>query len=112
MTTREKVIYESIKRVEERLKEIEYILNATPLKDICDIRMEADELLKGSRNENSKQYSDYFINKIEELSKRESELFELAEKQKDSLALIDERVYLDRELRDLKNELFKINRDK
>lgn len=112
MTTKEKVIYESIKRIEERLEEIGYILNATPIKDIFDIRMEAQNLLRESGNESVNRYSDYFINKIEELSKKESELFELAEKQKDSLALIDERGRLDGELRYLKRELFRINRDK
>ena len=44
------------------------------------------------------------------LSKREKEQFALAEKSKDSIKLIDEKVNLEFELSDLRNELYHIER--
>lgn len=45
MTTKEKVIRESITRIEKRLKEIDDINNARPISDLIEVRKEAQSLL-------------------------------------------------------------------
>lgn len=111
MTTKEKVINQSIEQVEKRLKEINFILEANPLSEICKIRQEAQKLLDENKTVEQRT-SDDFISKIEVLSKREKEQFSLAEKSKDSIKLIDEKVKLEFELSDLRNELYCIERRK
>ena len=54
--------------------------------------------------------SDDFISKIEVLVKREKEQFDLAEKLKDSTKLIDEKVDLEFELLELRNELYNLKK--
>lgn len=105
MTTKEKVIHRSIEQVEKRLKEVNLILDANPLSEICKIRQEAQKLLDENKTVEQRT-SDDFIAKIEALSKREKEQFALAEKSKDSIKLIDEKVNLEFELSDLRNELY------
>ena len=107
MTTKEKVINQSIGKVEKRLKEINFILEANPLSEICKIRQEAQKWLDENKTVEQRT-SDDFIAKIEALSKREKEQFALAEKSKDSIKLIDEKVNLEFELSDLRNELYQI----
>lgn len=107
MTTKEKVINEAIDRVEKKINEINFILNANPLIEIINIRKEAQKLLN-----DKKIHHLLFIAKITALSKREKEQFKLAEKGKDSIKLIDEKVKLESELYDLKNELWYIQNKK
>lgn len=109
MTTKEKIINQSIEQVEKQLKEINSILEANPLSEICKIRQEAQKLLEENKTVEQRT-SDAFIAKIEALSKREKEQFVLDEKSKDSIKLIDEKVKLEFELSDLRNELFHIER--
>ena len=109
MTTKEKVINQIIEQVEKRLKEINFILESNPLSEICKIRQEAQKLLDENKTVEQRT-SDDFISKIEVLSKREEEQFALAEKSKDSIKLIDEKVNLEFELSDLRNELYHIER--
>jgi hypothetical protein len=110
MKVKEKVIKESIKRIEKRLKEIEELQSKNPIRRICEIRMEAQTLFE--ENKGDKRFESSFINKIEILSKEEQEMFKIAEKQKDSAKLIDEQVNLEIELGELKSELFYIERSK
>ncbi|MEK6882665.1 MAG: hypothetical protein AABY22_23790 [Nanoarchaeota archaeon] len=109
MTTKEKVINQSIGQVQRRLKEINFIIEANPLSEICKIRMESQKLLNENKTV-SERTSDDFIEKIEVLSKREKEQFVLAEKGKDGIKLIDEKVKLEFELSDLQIELWHIER--
>ena len=109
MPTKEKVINQSIERVEKQLKEINFILDANPLSEICKIRQESQKLLDENKTVEQRT-SDDFISKIEVLSKREKEQFSLAEKSKDSIKLIDEKVKLEFELSELRNELYHIER--
>lgn len=110
-TTIENVINESVDRINKRLFEINFILNANPLSEICKIRMEAQELLNGNKTIEQRM-SDGFISKIKALSIREKDQFELAEKQKDSIKLIDEKIKLESELADIQRELFYMERRK
>lgn len=111
MTTKEKVIHQSIRQVEKRLKEINFILDANPLIEICKIRQEAQKLLDENKTL-AQRTSDDFMSKIEVLSKREKAQFALAEKSKDRIKLIGEKVKLELELSDLRNELYHIERKK
>lgn len=110
MTTKEKIVLKSIASIESRLKEIDLLLTANPLGEICKIRIEAQKLLEDNKGE--LRHSVGFIEKIEALSIREKEQFELAEKSKNSSKLIEEKIKLESELHDLRGELFHINRKK
>ncbi len=111
MTTKEKVINQSIKQVEKRLKKINFILGAAPVSEICKIRQEAQKLFDENKTVEQRT-SDDFTSKIKVLSKREKEQFFLAEKSKDSIKLIEEKIKLEVELSDLRNELYYIERRK
>lgn len=111
MTTKEKVIKQSIKQIEKQIKEIDFILNANPLSEICKIRQEAQKLLDENKSVEQRT-SDDFIAKIEVLSNREKEQFALAQKGKDSIKLIDKKVKLEFELSDLRTELYHIERNR
>lgn len=111
MTTKEKVLDESIARATKRLIEINAILGANPISEICNIRMEAQKLLNENKSVEQRTSAE-FIAKIGELAKREKEQFRLAKLQDDSIKLIEEKVDLVLELGDLKNELWSINRNR
>lgn len=108
MTTKEKIIRKSINHIEKKLKEIDNILNAKPLNEIFKIREQTQILL--DENIKGQITSKEFMSKLEELSKRERQQFELAKKI-NSVKLIDKKVDLEFELTDLKNELFYITRE-
>jgi len=109
MSTKEKVVKESIEKVEKRLKEIDSLLGSNPLSEICKIREEAQKLLDENKTVEERT-SDEFLTRLKLLSKREKEQFALAQKTRDSVKLIDEKVKLEFELQDLKNELYHIER--
>ena len=109
MTIKEKVINKSISEVEMQLNEINFILNATPLTEIVNIRFEAQKLLEENRTLEQRT-SNVFLKKIEDLSRREKELFVIAKKSENSSILTTKKVKLEIELTDLKNELFHIER--
>lgn len=109
MTTKEKVIRESIIRVETRLAKINKDLNASPLSDLIDIRREAQALLDKNKTV-AERTSDEFTAQIEELSKKEKQCVKMAKELtgRKMSELIDEKVTLQRELIDLNNELYRI----
>jgi len=109
MTTKEKIIRQSIEQIEEELEQINFLLTANPLGEISKIRQEAQKLVDANPTVQERM-SDYFITEIERLWKREKEQFELAEKSKDSAGLIDKKIKLEFELQDLHNELYHIER--
>lgn len=109
MTTKEKVIRESIERNTKMLKEIKELLEANPLSRICELRSEAKKLLDENQGI-EKRTSKEFVAKIDKLAKEEKRMFELAKKQQDSAKLIDEQVKLEMELNDLNNELYLVQR--
>ena len=105
MTTKEKVINESLKRVSSEIGKIDEILNATPLNDIIKLEKEAIETAK-KMVAGSREVLEYLNNK----QKEKDELLILAEKQKNSSLLIDRKVNLEREKADLINELYFLRR--
>jgi hypothetical protein len=111
MTTREKIINESIIRIEKRLSEIAKINDANPISDLIAIREEAQKLLEENTTIQERT-SNEFIAKIEILSKKEKRCIKLAEENtgQKMVDLMDERIKLEFELRDLNNEKYYIKR--
>ncbi len=54
MTTKEKIIRESIKRATKRLEKIKALSAANPLSEICDIRIRAKEILTDHKGETTR----------------------------------------------------------
>ena len=113
MTTKEKVINESIIRIEKRIEEIKKIFKATPLLDLIDVRREAQALLDENKTIQQRT-SNEFVAKIEKLSKKEQCCIRLAkrltgQKMND---LMDEQINLESALRYLNNEQYYIERSK
>ena len=111
VTTKEKIIRQSIAICEKKLSEINNLLNANPVSKICEIRIEAQKLLDENKTIEQRTSKD-FILKIEELAKLEKEQFRIAKQSSNSIKLIDDKVELEMELTDLKNELYHIERNK
>lgn len=104
MTTKEKVIRESIKRVTKQINKINLILNANPLSDIIKLRRDT---LNNAKEFQNHEKALVFINKA---IKKEKELIRIAKKQQNSIKLINEKVKLELELSDLNGELWHIER--
>ena len=106
MTTKEKIIRASIKQIQKQIAEIDSVVNSNPLSDIIKLRQEAQTLL--GQTDSKGLSNPEFIEQINNMAQTERALFTLAEKQKDSSKLIDEKVELEFELRELKDELYYI----
>lgn len=102
MSVKERVIKESIKRIEKRIAEIDGIMGANPLSEICEGRIKAQAILKEHKGDYEK------IGKlIGPLADREKYLFKLAKKQNtNTFKFIDEKVDLQCELGELHNEKY------
>ena len=107
MTTKEKIIRQSIASNEIELKEIKELLEASPLVAIVEGRQKAQKLLS------ELEISDPRLSQeIGDLAKEEKRLFAIAKKKQNSVELIDRRIRLEFELADLHNELYWIERKK
>lgn len=107
MTTKEKIIRQSIAATKTELAEILEILDAAPLSGIIEVRKKAQALL------HEYEVGDPRLTEgIADLADEEMRLFKIAEKQKDTNALIDRRVSLEIEINDLNGELWHIERNK
>lgn len=104
MTTKEKVINESIRKINKELIEIDEILNANPLSEIIQLRQKASELIKGDGWKDKKIQAE-----ISKMAKKGKELFAVAEKQRKTNELIDRKVKSEMELSDLNSELYFLN---
>lgn len=87
------------------------ISESTPLLDLIEIRKEAQRLLDENKTVQQRT-SDDFIAKIEVLSKKEKVCIKLAKEYSGQgmCDLMDERIKLEMEFRDLKNEKYYIER--
>lgn len=104
MTTKEKVIIESISRIKRELDGIDEILNANPLSEIIKLRQKAAEITEGEKWRDKSVFAE-----LNEMGKEEKRLFALAKKQQNTNELIDRKVKLEMELSDLNSELYFIN---
>jgi len=107
MTTKEKIVRRSIEEIEAELQSIVSLLDASPLLEIINIRKRAQQLIEGAKDGNQDD-----LKQIGVLADEEKRQFAIANKQKDTCALIDRRVELEIELDELKNELYWIERKK
>jgi hypothetical protein len=107
MTTKEKVIRESIKRANKRFLFLEKIQNANPVIDLLTVGQEARKLLEDNKGID-KRTSKEFIEKIESLSKKEKECWKMINRQKKWEKDGNEMAHLNIELQDLKRELYYI----
>lgn len=102
MDVKEKVILESIKRIEKRIPKLEELIFANPLSEILDLRIQASEILKKHKGDYIKMGA-----LIEPLAAKEKRLFKAARSQtKNAGKWIHEQVDLQQQLYQLKNELF------
>ena len=109
MTTKEKIVRQSLKVASKRLEFLEKIQNAAPASDLIDVRKEAQQLLEQNKGIEART-SKSFIAKIDALSKREKECWKMVNRQKKWEKDSDEMVKLMREISDLKSELYYIER--
>ena len=106
MIIKEKIVRASIAAAEKEIKEIDTLLNATPLSDIIRLDIETIEHVKKIPNEQAVTYLDKAI-------KKRKELLALAKKQIDcTVEIIPRKVDLQMELADLVNELYFIEQRK
>lgn len=110
MTTQEKVIHESIARIEKRLIKIDEILNARPHIDLLNLYKEFGEMLNA--NQGDARLTPDFMDKVAAMEKREKELKIMVNVQKNTIKFIDEKVKHTTELTSLKNELYWIKQRK
>ncbi len=105
MSVKEQVVCESIERVQQEASEIQAVLNANPLVDIICLERDTIETAKamGVGSEES-------LKVLRDASAERERLLKVYEKQRDALNLIDRLVELQRELGDLKIELYRIER--
>ena len=106
MTTKEKIVRQSIEAVTKEIAEIQALFDANPLVEIIEVRKAAQALLNDYQP--SERIKPEFMEKLGALVKREKELFAIADKRQDTLKLIDRQVELEIELGDLNNELYSI----
>jgi len=105
VTTKEKIIRQSIQANQKELDEIEFLLNASPLIEIIELRKRIFSM-------DWKSAAPEMLKAIKDAAKKEKELFAIAKKQQDSIALINRKVKLTMELMDLTNELWFIEHRK
>jgi hypothetical protein len=111
MTTKEKIIHKSIGVVMRKISQLDKIINANPGSDILKLRIELSEMLTVNTT-TEQRTGKKFMDRITEMAKEEKELFKMLDKQKNLVALMDQQGELKRELQDLNNELFFINRER
>jgi len=109
MTTKEKIIRQSIAEVKRQIEKIDTLLKAKPVSEIIKIREEFKALLEQNQGV-EKRIRPEFLKALEELARREKEQFSIAERMKNSTDLIEKKVKLDFELCGLNNELYFLTR--
>ncbi|MBK7377271.1 MAG: hypothetical protein IPJ02_17500 [Chitinophagaceae bacterium] len=109
MTTKEKIIRAAIADAKRQIEEIDALIEARPISNIIEIREDFKALLEQNQGV-EKRTRPEFLEAVEELSRREKEQFRIAEMMKNSTNLIEKKVKLDFELRDLNNELYFLTR--
>ncbi len=105
MTTKEKIIRAAIADAKRQIEEIDALIEARPVSNIIEIREDFKALLEQNQGV-EKRTRPEFLKALEELARREKEQFRIAERMKNSTDLIEKKVKLDFELRDLNNELY------
>lgn len=100
--TKVSLIMESLKRIEKRLKDVNYFLETNYVSRIIELRQEAQKIMV-KHGEDYKTISKL----IEPLAKEEKEMRKISKM--DFIKLMDEKVKLEFEQEGLRNELFREN---
>ena len=102
-TTQEAIIKRSIKVLDRKIKSKEEILNANPIGELIQLRIDFQDMLKKHNSDwKSKELRDF----VEVAAKKEEKLKALAEKQQNTCELISELVKLKEEVSNLQRELY------
>jgi pyridoxine 5'-phosphate synthase PdxJ len=110
MSVKEEIIKKAMKQIEKKLTKIDQFIDATPGSDIIEARQEAAKIIKEHKGDYKK-----IAELIGPLADREKKAFILARQQcKPGVTSrkIDEKVKLEVELSELRNELYYIERRK
>ena len=104
-TAQEAIIKRSIKVLDRKIKSKEGILNANPIGELIQLRIDFQDMLKKTNSDwKSKELRDF----VEMAAVKEEKLKALAEKQQNTCELISELVQLKEELSNLQRELYYI----
>jgi len=110
ITTKEKVVRQAISIIEKRVAKINDILGSNYLGEIIEVRKKAHALFEEYRGDLKNKE---FQKRINELADKEKELKRKFKYQnKNWMSLIDEKVNIEFELSNLKNELYWIEHKK
>lgn len=111
MTTKEKIILQSIEVIKSRISEIDRIIDFNPATELNKIHKEAIVLLEKYKTFEERTSRSY-VAQFTKFTKREKEINEFAEKYKSTVELFDEKEKLKSELSDLRIELYWIEEGK
>lgn len=104
-TTQEAIIKRSIKVLDRKIKAKEAILNANPIGELIQLRIDYQDMRKKCNDDwKSKDFREF----VEKAAVKEEKLKALAEKQQNTCELISELVRLREEVSNLKRELYYI----
>jgi hypothetical protein len=107
MTTKEKIVRQAIEKAKKEVGKTKFLLSANPIGRICEIRIEAQKILQQHGDDHKT-----IAGLLKPLGEEEKRMFALAEKQKDTMGLIERQVELEHELCELGRELYYIERER
>ena len=90
MTTKEKIILQSIEVIKSRLSEIDRIIDFNPFAEIRKVREQAQELLDANETAEEK-YSASFVKQILLLIREEQKIIIASQKRNCTIELFDEK---------------------
>ena len=105
MTTKEKIILQSIEVINSRLSEIDRIIDFNPFSEIRKVREQAQELLENNKTI-EERVSPNFMAQLIALGKKEDEIIMASQKSRNILELLNEKGNITNELSDLRVELY------
>ena len=111
MTTIHKLTLKSIAEIEQKIAELQELIDAKPITRMCEIQQEFSVLLKDNLTI-EQRLSKEFGERLNYLNDENEKAKSLANKQQNIISMIDEASSLRIELEDLKRELFYIEQKK
>lgn len=100
MTTKEKIIRQTVVRIDKRLSQIKELIDARPIATIIELRIKAQAFSEKHKDDYAK-----IAEAVKPLAKEEKRQHAIFKKQ-EGTQLWDERLRLETEKHDLANELF------
>ncbi len=104
-THKEKLLEKEALKLRKKIKEIDFLLDARPLSEIINLRIEGQKLLDANKGLEDR-LNPAFAQKISEMAKKEKYWFGIADKQKNTLKLIDQKVEYVSALDDISSDLY------